>query len=178
MANRSALYHPEIHQAMTSVVFGNSALWAIEAASEPRTSHWLFGNIRFVARGYPIGDMEVTCVLTSPAVFLSNSLALTGKRINDQLLRLGDAELLRYLDDVLCQPSEGATVEELAAAEQQYRRFLICPGIGASFDEELAVLIEGKNFDRFVWRDRTDRSPRSVHLEKGYISGVVCEFLA
>lgn len=146
------------------MIFGSEKRFAIDAVITDFTERGdPLGNICLWADGTRIGDFSVTAPLGSAEVYLRRVVSDIGKRRDKEIDTRSREQVISFLKAAL-YGNMGTTVRECAELERRFRKFVLCPGLGESFDEEFLVLADNGNETRFIWEDRFSGRVRETGL--------------
>lgn len=138
-------------------------LFAIEFELNPFSGdcafdEWLWGRMRFIVSGVPIGDIEHVVSVDSGTVEIARLLANRARRSNPELIQMPTEDLFRKVYSALTE-DKGQSDTQVAEDWATYSPLLAVPRF-ESFDNWDAFLVEDTNRARYVWRDRSELTPK------------------
>jgi hypothetical protein len=136
--------------------------FAVEFDLDPRTDNpemdsWLYGHLRFVVGGRPVGDGARSVSLNDGTVGIAGLIANRGRRSNPQLLKQSTDAIFHTLFGALYKDT-GQSDEQVNRDWAMYAVLLGIPKGFESFDGWQAFLVEDSSQARYVWRQMSDAS--------------------
>lgn len=159
------------------MIFGSKKRFAIDAVTVDFTEQGdPLGNICLWVDGTRIGDYSVTAPLGVPAAYFRQVISHIGKRRDRRIDSKSKDEVVSFLKAAL-YGDMGTTLRECAELEKRFRKFVVCPGPGESFDGEFAVFADNENETRFIWEDTGSERVRETGLSISEYLEPICSFL-
>lgn len=120
------------------MLFGTTTKFGLECLIQKTDGKYSFGRLCFWAVGHPIGYMNQYVVLDVFISFIQRWIAQRREEMFECNHEHADT-VLRMIYKMVYE-SVGS-YSELVKFERRYKRYVLCPGGGASFDGVFAVVL-------------------------------------
>lgn len=136
-----------------------------------------FGHVIFWAGNEKIGNQDEVTMISGLASFLRRSSGWTGRRSRADLFKKPALAVLSEIETAVFG-EHYRDADDAWWGSADLRKFVVCPNGSESFDGWLAVIVEGTNSDRLIWReDAQPAEAREATLQKSTYSSVITSFL-
>jgi hypothetical protein len=159
---------------MDLIEVGNKLRFGIEWTITGREGTFVFGNIRLWANNEPIGDFQEVDLVSRVAYLFKQSIKLRDKRFDPDLCTQDKALVIEKVWNAVY----GDIDDEIPLGDGiKYAPFNILDSWADGFDNYNAAIVECKNKQRFIWKNRKTGVVKESILTIGEYESVANEFI-